>query len=93
MSSTDTPDQSDTTSMYEQDFDGTPSEAVVSTVAGATAQSPLEMQPLFEVIDPDALDRLLGEGGEPNSSMRITFRYCGYRITVTPNRIQLVQPD
>jgi hypothetical protein len=37
---------------YERHSNETPSEAVIAAVAEATDQSPLEIEPLAEVIDP-----------------------------------------
>lgn len=54
------------------DADGlSPSERVVETVAEATATDPLELEPLYDVIDPDALDRLFrpGRGDRPNGGV------------------------
>lgn len=55
-----------------------PSEAVLYEVAEQIDVQPEDLNPpLFEVIDPDALDRLFnGETG------RVTFEYHGYLVSV-----------
>lgn len=56
----------------------TPAERVVQTVAETTATDPLELPPLFEAVDPDALDafvRSLERGS-------VTFTYAGRSVTV-----------
>ena len=60
-----------------------PSQAVVERVAGCEGVDHTELVPLFDVIDPDALNRLVerSQGGE--SALRITFTYHGYDVTVT----------
>ena len=64
------------------------SREVVETVAALKNTEPTELQqPLYEVIDPDALDALFTpkrdrtarRGGE------IQFMYCGYSVRITPN--------
>ncbi|MDS0477867.1 HalOD1 output domain-containing protein [Natrinema sp. 1APR25-10V2] len=58
-----------------------PSSTVVMGVAERERTSPLEIEPLYETIDPDALDRLFPNDG----SVRITFEYSGYLVTVHGN--------
>ncbi|MFD1515494.1 HalOD1 output domain-containing protein [Halomarina rubra] len=55
-----------------------PSVAVVEAVANAEGCDPLDLPPLYDVVDPDSVDRLcpLNGGGE------ITIRYHGYAVTV-----------
>ncbi|WP_049926313.1 HalOD1 output domain-containing protein [Halopiger goleimassiliensis] len=54
-------------------------EAIVGTVADAEGKSPLEIQPLATVTDPDALCALVRHG---NCETTIEFSYCGYRVRV-----------
>lgn len=56
-----------------------PSEAVVMAVADQTGQDATEMTPLYDVIDPDALDALF-QGDKPG---RVSFDYAGCKVTVT----------
>lgn len=53
-----------------------PSERLVHTVAEQTNTDPLELPPLYDTIDPDALDALLTtlEGGN------IEFQYAGHAV-------------
>jgi len=53
--------------------------AVVAAVAEANDASPLEMEPLSAVVDPDALGALFRDGADGGS---ITFRYVGNRVRV-----------
>ena len=55
------------------------SERVVGTVADAEDAEPTELSPLYEAIDPDALDSLV-EGSDDD--LCIDFECCGYDITV-----------
>lgn len=55
-----------------------PSLAVVEAVADAEGCDPRDLDPIANVVDPDALDAVLGEVGA-----EVTFSYEGYRVTVT----------
>lgn len=62
-----------------------PSTVVVTAVAEVTGTDPVEMPPLYEVVDPDALDSLLArEGHSTNGTMTcVTFTYQGCEIAIT----------
>lgn len=61
-----------------------PSERVVRAVAAYTDTEPLEMQPLQEVIDAEALDKLFAptDRRRPSASGRVQFVYEGHEVTV-----------
>lgn len=63
---------------FSIDPDATASEAVVATVADRAGRDPVSLPPLYDEIDPDALDAIFREG-RPG---RVSFRYAGYEITV-----------
>lgn len=56
-----------------------PSEAIVLEIAERTHMNPIDLPPLYERIDPEALDRLV----QGQSSFRVTFEYTGYDVTVS----------
>lgn len=56
------------------------SHQVVSAVAEEEAVAPWELDPLYAVIDPDALNAMFQQ--RP-SSVRVSFAYHGYQVTVT----------
>lgn len=60
------------------------STTVITAVARAASVDPTEMPPLFEFIDPDALDKLLGDDfGRPTRfSGYVTFDYASFSVTV-----------
>lgn len=64
------------------------STAVVSAVAEATGAEPTELEPLYSVVDPDALEALFRPVGAPSvpSPRRVEFEYCGCEVTVTADR-------
>lgn len=54
--------------------------AIVDAVSDAEGVSPLELQPLTTVIDPDALSALFRDR---RNAMTVEFHYRGYRIRVS----------
>lgn len=60
------------------------SRTVVETVAEASGVAPMEIdQPLYEAVDPDALDRLFEPADEAVVGGQVIFSYAGYEVTVT----------
>lgn len=56
----------------------TVSEQVIEAVAGATGTDALELPPLYDAIDPDALNTLVeGSGG-----VTISFVYAGQEVCI-----------
>jgi hypothetical protein len=67
------------------------SEAVVRAVAAMSNRSPVgarsdgepaPLDPLYRVVDPDALDALFRDAGDESRPGVIEFGYCGYEVTV-----------
>lgn len=71
---------------YTLDEDETPSRGVYTVVAAVENCSPLDLTPLAEATDPDALDTLL-EGDSERE--QVSFQYCGYDVTVTPTEVRV----
>lgn len=69
------------------------SEAVVERVAAAEGADPLELDPLYEAIDPDALERLFSPEGGPRPDGRIAFNYCGHTVVVDSDRSVSLSDD
>ncbi|WP_162224219.1 HalOD1 output domain-containing protein [Halorussus salinus] len=63
---------------------GPPSEAVVLAVADARDRDPIDLPPLNDTLDPDALDALFAEtaSGRPRTGGRVTFEYAGCTVAV-----------
>ncbi|MBX0304197.1 HalOD1 output domain-containing protein [Haloarcula salinisoli] len=68
----------------------TVSERVIHTIADRDGISPLDISPpLFDAVDPDALDRLCGD-----SDVTVAFEFAGYRVTVRDgSRVELTPLD
>lgn len=58
-----------------------PSEGIIEALAEETDTDPLALPPLYETIDPEALDRLFADRDDGT----VTFSYCGYAVTVQHN--------
>lgn len=81
------PSRNGETPTYERAHGESPVEAIVLAVSEATGDSPVEMPPIATVISPDAVNRILGSEGP--SSVRISFEYCGKRVSATRTRVQV----
>ena len=62
----------------------TVSEAVISAVAHVRECDPLDLPPLFQTIDPDALDSVFApmNGRSRQNEASIEFEYANYTVTV-----------
>lgn len=59
------------------------SRRVIERVADAEGVDPKALDPpLYDVIDPDALDRLFVDGGTGENG-RVVFEYAGYEVHVS----------
>ncbi|MHC3439871.1 HalOD1 output domain-containing protein [Natrialbaceae archaeon A-gly3] len=56
---------------------------VVQRVATLTDQEVLELPPLYETIDPEALDAIINSTAMNKPSLELRFTYCGCHITIT----------
>lgn len=64
-------------------YEGAVSLDVVEAVADREGVEPADLPPLYEWIDPDALDDLFAPTNHrPGLMGQLTFRYCGYLVTV-----------
>ena len=70
--------------VYDLDPDESPSTGVVMAVAALCGTPTAALEPLYEAIDPDALDRIVD--GDPGGTIRLTFSYAGTTVTVDSNR-------
>lgn len=60
-------------------------EVVVEAVAFIHDADPTDLDPLFEVLDPDALDALVDDEAGESSVDTVTFVYEGLEVTVDPD--------
>ncbi len=65
----------------------TPSQAVVERIAALEEADQAELDPLYETIDPEALDTLVETTERSNPSLQIDFPNNGYEVTVSSGGI------
>lgn len=56
----------------------TPSEAITMGIAERKGVDQTDLPPLYEVVEPEALDRVV----DNENSCRVSFEYAGYEVTV-----------
>lgn len=67
----------------------TPTMSILAAVASELGVDVADLdQPLYDAIDPDALNRLLEHG----SAVSVTFEYDGHRITVDGDGVEVADP-
>jgi hypothetical protein len=82
------------TGVYHYDRDTTEpcSQVVVNAVADALGRSPLDLEPLYYCVDPDALDDLVDRslGSELAHGATVRFEFAGCRVAVSPVDVLVV---
>ncbi len=70
-------------------------ERIVTTVAEADGQSVDELEPLYDVINPDALESLFASraDGSPRPDGEVSFQYAGYWVTVSSDGAVELDPE
>lgn len=59
-------------------------QAIVEAVAEADDVDPLDLPPLYETVDPDALETLFtATNTSPRSTGKVTFEYSGHTVVVS----------
>ena len=66
-----------------------PSIAVLEAVSEAKETCATELPPLYEVVDPDALDRIFSDR---RTSGSVTFQYAGYTVSARSDRTIEIVP-
>lgn len=72
-----------------------PSEAVVRAVAALTGRRPIDIEPLYDVVDPDHLDGLFDEPGAGGGveGRSVTFSFGGCHVSVTREEVRVRADD
>lgn len=77
-------------------FDGKPSERVICEIADWEGIGPSQLEtPLYDVIDPEALDSMFKHNTirKGSTDIKIEFSYLGYEIIVESPGHVVVQPS
>lgn len=56
---------------YVPDIDASPTEAIIEALAEATGVDPLEFPPLYEYVDPDAVNSLFDRQGKSRAAATV----------------------
>lgn len=56
---------------------------IVRRVAAASDRDAAQLPPLYDAVDPDALDAVVESAGMGRSPAEIRFPYAGHRVTVS----------
>ena len=68
---------------FDPDSGERASEAVITAVAALTGSRPIDLEPLYEAVDPDALDSLIDHAQRTDAGTHeLWFAYAGYEIGV-----------
>lgn len=80
---------------YETDTEQSPIVAVVKALATVKEVDPVEMDPLYDVIDVEALDQLFGEDGNTIEAAKILhFTVDGWNVFIRADGlIRVCDPD
>ncbi|USZ70668.1 HalOD1 output domain-containing protein [Natronosalvus halobius] len=72
----------------------TPAQAIIDAVAAANGCDPLSLPPLFDAIDPDALNGLVSQprSGPARRSWALSFEYGGWLVTVDADHQIVLEP-
>jgi hypothetical protein len=77
---------------YDPESDADPSETLAIGVADVVGTDPLELDPLFDTVDPDTLDDFVKSGGCPEVGGRIKFTFANHRVTVRASGLFEISP-
>ncbi|AEH36407.1 HalOD1 output domain-containing protein [Halopiger xanaduensis] len=69
--------------------------AVIDAVSRVAGVAPTALPPLYETIDPDALDGVFDAGSSDGESVRVAFSYADHEVVVQggPRVTVTVTPD
>jgi hypothetical protein len=68
---------------YDSESDQPPAEVIVDALAEAAGVDPLELPPLFDYVDPDALNSLFGKhDGTKDADAILSFRIENWNVFV-----------
>ncbi|WP_135829865.1 HalOD1 output domain-containing protein [Halorussus halobius] len=83
-----------TTDAYYTNYAGDvapPSAVVPSAIAEITGRGVETLQPLQEVVDPDALDHIFREPTGDREDVEIAFTYAGHDVTVSGSGVVVIE--
>ncbi|QSX00750.1 HalOD1 output domain-containing protein [Haloterrigena alkaliphila] len=83
--------------VYKVDLEQTPDQStsfmVIQSIAELTGQEPDELEPLWNHVDPEALNSVVARAEETATPCRLTFQYQGYTVEIVTNDELRIVPD
>lgn len=70
-----------------------PTNGVVEAVATATGKGVTGLTPLYQEVDPDALNALVSKLPTDGELITVSFTYAGQKVTVNNEGVVIVAPD
>lgn len=79
------------TSLLSGQASGSLTLAIVGEVADREGVDPLDLEPIHEVVDPDALEALFSDSidGTAREDVAVEFDYCGHRVRVDGDTVRV----
>ncbi|PSQ46321.1 hypothetical protein BRD15_09595 [Halobacteriales archaeon SW_6_65_15] len=77
---------------YDPESEVAPSETLIIAVADIAGVDPLEIDPLFDTVDPEKLDDFVESGGAPEVGGRMEFTFADHDVTVHASGLFDVRP-
>ena len=77
---------------YTENKNGSVSQEVIAAIAEESGRDPMELDPLYEFIDPDALNAIFDSRSNDDTDCTETyleFSYNAYRVAVTADSIHV----
>ena len=78
---------------YDVEPGESPRDAVVLAVSAMTNVPPSEMPPLYDVLNPGPLDRILTHAASKGTDMYVRFEFDDCRVVVTPCSVHVRLDD
>lgn len=70
-----------------------PATAVAETVADELGRDPAALSPVYEAVDPDALEALVDPAGPTDATdVVVSFPFAGFSVSVTGNGAVILRP-
>lgn len=77
---------------YDPETSIGPSETLVIAIADVADAEPLELEPLYETVDPDTVNDFVESGAAPDVGGHIKFTFEGYDVTIHASGLFEIEP-
>lgn len=77
---------------YDPASDASASETLVAAVADIDDTGPLELEPLYETLDPDVIDDFVSSERHSDVGGNVSFAFAGYDVRVHASGLLEIEP-